>query len=124
MKVGSFVWSQVPGGRNPGEPRARALSKQQTWSGGLAMWRKALKPGPFRWASSGHRVGVAADPRKLRRLPSEVPRFHGAVTNGQRATAPETDAACVARNKALKGEPHERNWHEIRLGCSGRMKAS
>ena len=33
-------------------------------------------------------------------------------------------AACYARNNALKGEPHERDWHEIRLGCSGRKKAS
>lgn len=75
------------------------LNSRHEWR--TRVWRKALKPGPSCWASSGRRVGVGADPRQLRRLPSEVPRFQVAVSNGRRATAPETDAACVARNKAL-----------------------
>jgi hypothetical protein len=40
VKAGPFGRSQVPGGRNSGEPRARELSKQQTCSGGLACGAK------------------------------------------------------------------------------------
>ena len=40
VKAGPFGRSQVPGGRNPGELRVRALSKPQTCNGGLACGAK------------------------------------------------------------------------------------
>jgi hypothetical protein len=86
------------------------------------VWSKALKAGVIKkpsplWGARdlARRFGACDSPRGLGE--------EGRVAQRQEGNGAGDGERLHGRNKALKGEPHERIWHETRPAGSGRTKA-